>query len=63
MRRYGVENAYEKLKSLTRGQRIDSKALRAFVGELPIPDEARQALLQLTPATYTGLAAKLAKIV
>ena len=63
MRRFGVENAYEKLKSLTRGQRMDAKALRAFVGELPIPEDAKRALLELTPATYTGLAAELAKTV
>jgi adenylosuccinate lyase len=63
MRRFGVENAYEKLKSLTRGQRMDAKALRAFVGELPIPEDAKRALLELTPATYTGLAAELAKMV
>jgi adenylosuccinate lyase len=63
MRRFGVENAYEKLKSLTRGQRMDAKALRAFVGELPIPEDAKRALLELSPATYTGLAAELAKIV
>jgi adenylosuccinate lyase len=63
MRRFGVENAYEKLKSLTRGQRIDSASLRAFVSELPIPEDAKQALLELSPATYTGLAAQLAAAV
>ena len=61
MRRFGVENAYEKLKALTRGQRIDSAALRAFVSELPIPNDAKQALLELTPATYTGLAAQIGR--
>jgi len=61
MRRYGVENAYEQLKSLTRGQRIDAKSLREFVATLAIPAEAREALLQLTPATYTGNAEQLAR--
>jgi adenylosuccinate lyase len=61
MRRYGVENAYEQLKSLTRGQRIDAKSLREFVATLAIPTEAREALLKLTPATYTGNAEQLAR--
>ena len=61
MRRFGVENAYEQLKSLTRGQRIDAAALREFIGGLAIPDEARQALLRLSPKTYTGVAVTLAR--
>jgi adenylosuccinate lyase len=61
MRRYGVENAYEQLKSLTRGQRIDAKSLREFIASLAIPTEAREALLKLTPATYTGNAEQLAR--
>lgn len=61
MRRFGVENAYEQLKALTRGQRINATSLREFVAGLAIPDDAKQALLELTPATYTGVAAKLAK--
>ena len=61
MRRYGVENAYEQLKSLTRGQRIDAKSLREFITALAIPAEARDALLKLTPATYTGNAEQLAR--
>jgi adenylosuccinate lyase len=61
MRRYGVENAYEQLKSLTRGQRITPAAMRAFVTSLALPDEAKTALLQLSPATYIGLAERLAK--
>jgi adenylosuccinate lyase len=61
MRRFGVENAYEQLKSLTRGQRIDAVSLRAFIASLDIPADARQALLELTPATYTGNAAELAR--
>jgi adenylosuccinate lyase len=60
MRRFGVENAYEQLKSLTRGQRIDADEMRRFVATLQIPEEARQALLSLSPASYIGYAQKLA---
>ncbi len=61
MRRHGVAGAYEKLKSLSRGKRLDRKQLAAFVRALPIPAADKQRLLALTPASYTGLAAKLAK--
>jgi adenylosuccinate lyase len=61
MRRYGVPNAYERLKALTRGQRIDGAALRAFVAELPIPAAERERLAKLTPADYVGLAQELAR--
>jgi len=61
MRRHGVPGAYEKLKSLARGKRLDRKQLAAFVRTLPIPAAEKQRLLALAPATYTGLAAKLAK--
>ncbi len=54
MRRYGLEQPYEQLKALTRGQRIDRETLRAFIAELAIPNEAKQRLLALTPASYTG---------
>ncbi len=57
MRRYGIEQPYEQLKALTRGQRVDRETLRAFVATLAIPEEAKQRLLALTPATYTGNAA------
>jgi adenylosuccinate lyase len=57
MRRYGIEQPYEKLKALTRGQRITESALREFIATLAIPDAARDALLQLTPGQYTGSAA------
>ena len=62
MRRYGVSGAYEQLKALTRGQRITPEAMSAFIATLPIPDEARAQLAELTPAHYTGLAAQLAKL-
>jgi adenylosuccinate lyase len=61
MRRYGIEDAYEQLKDLTRGEQIDAVGLQAFVDALDIPDEAKADLRQLTPATYTGLAAQLAR--
>ena len=60
MRRYGVEQPYEKLKELTRGRTVTREALRAFIRTLPIPEQARQELLALTPATYLGLAEELA---
>ena len=61
MRRYGVENAYEQLKELTRGQRVDAAAMQKFISGLDLPAEARQILLELTPANYIGLAAELAR--
>ena len=61
MRRHGVAGAYEKLKALARGKRLDRKQLAAFIKTLPIPPEAKKRLLALTPAAYTGLAARLAK--
>jgi adenylosuccinate lyase len=61
MRRYGVENAYEQLKALTRGQRINAEALRSFISGLDIPESAREHLLKMTPATYIGAAEALAR--
>jgi adenylosuccinate lyase len=62
MRRHGVEGAYEKLKELTRGKGgITRDDLHAFVRALPIPEAARARLLALTPATYVGLAPRLAR--
>ena len=57
MRRYGIEQPYEKLKALTRGQRVNRETLRAFIADLAIPEEAKQRLLALTPASYVGNAA------
>lgn len=57
MRRYGIEQPYEQLKALTRGQRVDRDILRTFIATLTIPDEAKQQLLALTPSTYIGNAA------
>jgi adenylosuccinate lyase len=61
MRRYGIEKPYEKLKELTRGRGIDRAALRTFIEGLDIPDEARAALLDLEPGSYTGNAANKAR--
>ena len=62
MRRYGIANPYEQLKQLTRGKDgIDQSALRSFIEGLAIPKDAKEALLRLTPATYIGMAAKLAR--
>ena len=61
MRRYGVPQAYEKLKALTRGRAIARDELQAFIATLPIPPAAKEALLALTPATYIGAAEELAR--
>jgi adenylosuccinate lyase len=61
MRRYGIEKPYEKLKELTRGQRITQEQLQVFIDELEIPDAAKAALLELTPRSYTGYAEVLAR--
>ncbi len=61
MRRYGVEQPYEKLKALTRGQRIDADIIREFVDKLDIPDSAKIQLIEMTPASYTGNAREQAK--
>ena len=61
MRRYGVPEAYEKLKAISRGRRLDRAALTKFIRGLAIPPEAKKRLLGLTPAKYTGLASELAK--
>jgi adenylosuccinate lyase len=62
MRRYGIPEPYEKLKALTRGKQVTKELLHDFVNSLDIPDDAKQRLLDLTPATYTGLASSLARI-
>jgi len=62
MRRYGIPEPFEKLKALTRGKQVTKELLHDFVNSLDIPDDAKQRLLDLTPATYTGLASSLARI-
>lgn len=61
MRRYGIEQPYEKLKALTRGKQINKEALREFIQSLHLPLEVKKELASLTPAKYTGLAGELAK--
>ncbi|HEV6955067.1 MAG TPA: adenylosuccinate lyase [Promicromonospora sp.] len=57
----GMENPYERLKDLTRGQRVDAERMREFVAGLGLPDDVAARLTALTPATYTGLAEQLVK--
>ena len=62
MRRHGIENPYEQLKALTRGRTgMTRESLHAFIEGLALPADAKARLLALTPSTYTGLAADLAK--
>ena len=59
MRRYGLPEPYEQLKALTRGQGITEATMRAFIGSLDLPEDAKKRLLELAPGTYIGLAASL----
>lgn len=61
MRRYKLEQPYEKLKTFTRGKRIDKSTLHAFINQLLLPDTVKMQLLKLTPADYIGEAEELAK--
>ena len=61
MRRHGLPNPYEQLKALTRGQGITEASMREFIASLDLPADAKQRLLDMTPASYTGLAERLAK--
>ncbi|MET0102840.1 MAG: adenylosuccinate lyase [Sedimenticola sp.] len=63
MRRYGIEKPYEKLKELTRGQRITPEQLRVFVDGLDIPEEAKASLREMTPGSYIGNAVEQAKAI
>jgi adenylosuccinate lyase len=60
MRRHGVDRPYEKLKELTRGNRVSSEDMREFIETLDVPDAAKRELLALTPWDYTGKATELA---
>lgn len=60
MRRYGIEQPYEKLKELTRGQRIDAATLAQFITGLDVPEDPKRALLALKPRDYVGKAVSLA---
>ncbi len=61
MRRYGIANPYEKLKELTRGNRVSREGMQRFVQTLEIPQSAKDELLKLTPWDYTGKASELAR--
>ena len=63
MRKVGMDHPYERLKELTRGRRVNAEIMKAFVKGLDLPKADKARLLKLTPATYIGLAAKLAKLV
>ncbi|QQB34714.1 adenylosuccinate lyase [Achromobacter deleyi] len=63
MRRYGLPQPYEQLKALTRGKGITEEALREFIQGLALPDEPKARLLAMTPRSYIGLAADLARAV
>lgn len=62
MRKVGMDHPYERLKELTRGRRVTAEIMRDFVAALPLPEADKKRLLKMTPATYVGLAAKLAKL-
>ncbi len=61
MRRYGIENPYEKLKEMTRGKAITRDDLHQLINSVELPDDARERLLQLTPQSYIGNADAQAK--
>ena len=61
MRRYGLPNPYEQLKELTRGKAITRESMQAFIRGLDLPPAERERLLALTPGSYTGKAAELAR--
>uniref|UniRef100_A0A7N0UBQ1 Adenylosuccinate lyase n=1 Tax=Kalanchoe fedtschenkoi TaxID=63787 RepID=A0A7N0UBQ1_KALFE len=61
MRRYGVPEPYEKLKELTRGRTVNKESIQRFIEGLELPKEAKDTLLKLTPHSYVGTAAELAR--
>ena len=62
MRKVGMDHPYERLKELTRGRRVNAEIMRDFVKALPLPKADKERLMKLTPSTYVGLAAQLAKL-
>lgn len=62
MRKVGMDHPYERLKELTRGRRVTAEIMREFIADLPLPDADKKRLAKLTPATYVGIAKKLAKL-
>ncbi|HEY9018890.1 adenylosuccinate lyase [Thiomicrospira sp.] len=63
MRRYGIEQPYEKLKELTRGRRVNSQIMQEFVDRLELPAEVKKALREMTPASYIGNAQRQAETI
>ena len=63
MRKVGMDHPYERLKELTRGRRVTAEIMRDFTAGLPLPEEDKKRLAEMTPATYIGLAEKLAELV
>jgi adenylosuccinate lyase len=61
MRAHGIANAYDSLKTFTRGRSIDRAAMREFIGSLDLPEGEKQRLLEMEPRTYVGLAPELAR--
>jgi len=61
MRQYGIEEPYEKLKAMSRGQRLSKEAIDQFVDHLDIPEDAKQRIYTMTPASYTGNAGEMAR--
>ena len=61
MRRHGLPNPYDQLKDFTQGKPITKELMRGFIQGLPLPEADKQRLLALTPASYTGKAAELAR--
>jgi adenylosuccinate lyase len=59
MRKYHVPNGYERMKDLTRGERVDAATIHEFIAGLEIPNADKQRLLEMTPQSYVGLAADL----
>ena len=62
MRKVGMDHPYERLKELTRGRRVNAEIMRDFVAALPLPKADKERLMKLTPSTYVGIAAQLAKL-
>lgn len=59
MRKAGIEKPYEKLKELTRGQKIDQATIRAFVETLDLDADDKKRLIEMSPGSYTGMASKI----
>ena len=61
MRRYGLPQPYEQLKKFTRGEPMTRELMQGFIAALEIPEADKQRLLAMTPGSYTGMAAELAR--